>query len=193
VGDVCRELQRQPRLAGTARTGQRQQPGVREQLAGVLDLLLAPDEARQLRRQVVGPAVERADRRELRPQPVDVKLADPLRPEVLEPMLAEPVEGDASRQRARDAVRRRLGQEDLAAVGRSRDPGRAVNVGADVLAVAVERSVAGVEAHPDAQLDPVGPRLGRQLPLGLDRGRDSRLDRREDREESVAFGLVEVA
>ena len=62
--------------------------------------------------------------------------SDPLRPEVLEAVLAETAQ---RRRRAAgssaDERRRRLREEDLAAVAGGRDPGRAVDVGADVVAV----------------------------------------------------------
>ena len=61
----------------------------------LVELALAPHERRQLRRQVVGPRVERADRREVGGQAVDHELRDPLRPQVLEPVGAERPEGQA--------------------------------------------------------------------------------------------------
>src|SRR4029450_8793566 len=71
------ELERQPRLAGPAGARERQQAGGREELRRLLQLRLATDEARQLGRQVVGPAVERPDRREVDLEVVDRQLADP--------------------------------------------------------------------------------------------------------------------
>ena len=59
--------------------GQGQQAGRREQRGGLGQLRLAADEARELGRQVVRPAIERADRRELGPEAVDDELAEPLR------------------------------------------------------------------------------------------------------------------
>ena len=149
VGDVGGELERQPGLARPARTGQREQPRLRQQLAGLLQLRVPADEARELRREVVGPAVERPDRREVDLEALDRELADALRAEVLEPVLAEAPERDAGWQRPRHPIRRDLREQDLAAVAGAADPGRPMDVGADVLAVGVERAVARVEAHPD--------------------------------------------
>ena len=65
VGDLRRQLQRQARLAGAARSGERQEPVLREQVCDVLQLALATHERRQLDGQVVGARVERAQGREV--------------------------------------------------------------------------------------------------------------------------------
>ena len=193
IGDVGRELQGEARLAGPAGARQGQEPGGLEQAARLGQLGLAPDEARQLRRQVVGSAVERPDRRELGPQPVDGELADLLGPEVLEPMLAEAPQLRARRQLIEDERRRGLRQQDLAAVPGAGDPRRPVDVRTDVLAIAVERAVAGVQAHPDVDRHALGPGLGGEPPLGVDRGRHALVDPLEHREDPVALGLLLVA
>jgi len=51
--------------------------------------VVSADEARQLGRQVVRPAVEGADGRELGREPVDVELPEAFGSEVLEAVLAE--------------------------------------------------------------------------------------------------------
>ena len=111
---------------------------VGEQGARLLELPLAPDERRQLGRQVVGTRVERPDRREVGRQAVDGELGDPLRPQVLQPVRAERPEREARRQPSVDERRRRLGQQDLAAVAGRPDPRGAVDVVADVGAVGVQ-------------------------------------------------------
>ena len=66
-------------------------------------LLLAPDERVALHRQVVGPGIERLERREVGRQICDVQLKDVLDVlEVLEAMGAEVPHGDALRQAACD-------------------------------------------------------------------------------------------
>jgi hypothetical protein len=75
----------------------------------------------------------------------------------------------------------------------SRDPGRAMDVGADVFAVGVERAVAAVEAHPDPELDPVRPAFRGESPLSVDGGTDRFGCPPEDRHEGVALGLLLVA
>ena len=132
LGNVCRELERETRLARAARSGECQEPGAPQEIARLAQLGVASDEARELGRQVVRPAIERADRRELGPFALDHQLADPLRAEVLEAVLAEPAQRDAGRQLVGHERRRRLGQENLAAVPGRGDPRRAVDVGSDV-------------------------------------------------------------
>ena len=72
-------------------------------------------------------------------------------------------------QRVGDEGRRRLGQDDLAAVPDGGDPSRAVDVEAAVV-VAARMGLAGVQAHPDADRDAVRPGLGRERPLRVDGG-----------------------
>jgi hypothetical protein len=57
-------LQCQARLTTTARAGERQQPHLPEQLSDLRQLRAAPDEARQLTRQIVGQGTQRPQRRE---------------------------------------------------------------------------------------------------------------------------------
>ena len=59
VKDVGRDFEAKARLACPARPGKGQQPGSRQQLPGLADLVVAADEARQLRWQVVGGRLER--------------------------------------------------------------------------------------------------------------------------------------
>ena len=73
------------------------------------------------------------------------------------------------------------------------DPGGPVDVGADVLAIGIKRPVAGVHAHPNANLGAFRPWLGGEPTLGVDRGGDAGADPREDREDPVALGLVGMA
>ena len=156
----------------------------------LVELALPPHERRQLHRQVVGPCVERADRREVRGQAVDHELRDPFRPQVLEPVGAERPQGQARRQTAVDQRRGRLGEQHLAAVARGADARRAVHVVADVRAIGVELAFASVQAHADPDRAAVGPRLCLQRPLHVGHGRGRRCGVGEDREESVALDLV---
>ena len=91
-----------------------------------------------------------------------------------------------------DPIRRGLREQDLAAVAGAADPGRPMDVGADVLAVGVERPVAGVEAHPDPDLGAVRPGLGGEVALGVDRGGHAPGHLGEDGEDAVALGLLLV-
>ena len=122
VDALGRRLEGKPRLAGAACPGQRHDPGAVDQ-PGDLDQLRGPtDERAGLRRQVRG--IERAQRRER----LRTELVQPLgSAEVLEPMQPEVAPGVATQRLAR-----RLGQDDLAAMGRRTDPGGTVDVDADV-------------------------------------------------------------
>jgi hypothetical protein len=193
VGRRRGQLERQAGLAGAARAGERQQPRRREQPTRFGKLSLAPDEARQLGRQVVGPAIEGPDRWKVGRQAVDDELADPLGPEVLQPVLAEAPNRHPVRQLVRDERRRGLGNEDLAAMTGGPDPRRPMDVRADVLAVRVEPAVAGVDSHSDAHRRIVRPGLGGECHLGGSRRGDGLRRPAEDGEEGVAFRLLFVA
>ncbi len=81
VQHVGGDLERQARLAGAARPGQRDQAGVRAQQRRPdrLELLLPPDERRRLHRQVVRDRGQRSERREVGRQVRADELVDPLR------------------------------------------------------------------------------------------------------------------
>ena len=165
-------LHRQPRLAGAARTGQRQQPPVLapQQAEHLPEFLLTPDERRGLHRQVR--LVQRLERRERRLANLVQRLR---RGQVLEPVGAQRLQVPV-----RDGEHRPLRDEDLPAVPSRADTGRLVHVDADVTLSSQDR-LAGMDAHPHAD------RLGRQRVLGLAR-REQRLPRvGEGDEEGVAL------
>jgi hypothetical protein len=108
-------------------------------------------------------------------------------------VLAEPVERDARRQGTAtrsDAVSER---QNLAAVAAAAIRAARWTSAPDVLAVRVERAVAGVQPHPDTDLGAVGPGLGRKVALGVDRGGHASAHVREHGEDPVALGLLLVA
>ena len=74
----------------------------------------------------------------------------------------------------------------------SRDARRAVHGEADV-ATALERGLARAEAHANADLSVLRPRVFRERALRVDRSIDSGLRAREDVEERVALGVELVA
>ena len=97
VGEPRRDLQREAGLAGAARPGQRQQAGrVEQRPATSAQLVLAPEERRELGRQVVRDGIECLRRRERRPsRPSIDELVEALGArQVLEAMLAQVAEGD---------------------------------------------------------------------------------------------------
>ena len=161
-----------------------------EEGPGLVQLQLPPDEGGQLRRQVVGTGVERADRREVGGQAVDHELGDALRAQVLEPVRPQWTQRQAGRESPLDQLRRRLRQQHLPAVpGRGHARG-AVHIVADVGPVGIELAHAGVEAHPHPDRGAVRPRLRRQRALHVGHRRDGRARVLERREEAVPLDLV---
>ena len=84
-----------------------------------------------------------------------------------------------------DQVAGRLRDEDLAAMTRRADPGRAMDVQPDIALRRAPR-LAGVEAHPVAHRDPVGPGMAGDRELPIDGGLDRGARRREDEVQPVA-------
>ena len=101
--------------------------------------------------------------------------------------------GTPSRRRRRPRAREPSRKQDLAAVARGHDPGRAMDVEAGVVAPAEDR-LAGVDAHPD-------PHLSRRRPVRASASArwpaiaasDGLPDRREDREDRIALARDERA
>ena len=127
------------------------------------------------------------ERREARGQPVDHELRHLLRlVDVLQVDGAELALRDAVGERARDERGRRRRQEHLTAVAGGADPRRTVHVDPDVALLPDDR-LSRVEAHPDAQVCPVGPLVRGERLLRRDRGRDGVAGALEAEEERVAL------
>jgi hypothetical protein len=151
-------------------------------------VISSADEARELRREVGRPSVERARRREVLLQPFDHHLAQALRlREPLQPVLAEIAQARRARQVSLDQIPGGLREEDLAAVRRPGDARRSVDIQPEVI-VAAQDPLAGVHSHPDSNLDPVWPGRRGKLALGPDRRADSAARRGEHGEEGVPLG-----
>ena len=88
--------------------------------------------------------------------------------DVLQLCLAEIDDARSLRQVVSEQGPRRLREQDLAAVSRGADPGRADDVETEVTLVA-DRGLSGVQAHPHLHRHSLGPRVRRQLALGADR------------------------
>ena len=100
-------------------------------------------------------------------------------------MAAEAVQGDPRGQRRRDQPAHGVGHHDLAAVRRGGDAGGPVHVDPDEPG-GRGRRLAGMDAHPDVDLDARGPGLVGERALCFD-GSADRLDRAvEDNEERIA-------
>ena len=107
-------------------------------------------------------------------------------------MRAEVAQRDVGRQRLRDQGAGRPAEKHLAAMRQGRDPRGPVDVVPDH--VATDRfDLAGVDAHPDADLRAVGPRLGRHGPLPEDRRADRVMRAAEEHEERIPLGRLLVA
>jgi hypothetical protein len=103
-------------------------------------------------------------------------------------VLAEVPEGDVGRQLVGDQLARGARDQHLPAVSGSADPRRAVHVQTDVV-VQADLRLAGVDAHPHAHLDALGPALGRQRPLRAHRSGDRVARPREGDEEAIPLGV----
>ena len=79
-----------------------------------------------------------------------------------------------------------LGDEDLAAVPRRANAGRAMNCQTGVLAF-VSRCLAGVDSHTHLDLHAVGPAVGEERDLPFDGSQDCVAGTRERNEEGVAL------
>jgi len=182
------DLHGQPRLAGAAWSGQRDDSFLGQELEQHVLLAGPADEARHLGREMDGTRVERPQRREGLAETGGNELEEMLGAlEVLQAVLAEVAQRRAGRKRRRDEGPGCLRHEHLASVSRCRDSGRTVDIQPDVV-VAAELAIAGVETHPDENRGLVRPRvLGKRS-----MGRDRRLDRLrggwKDGKEAVALG-----
>ena len=195
VRDARGELERQSRLARPARARQGQQPSRPKEGRRLGQLGVATDEGRQLGRQVVGMGVGRPRRGELGGQPVDDHLDQvDRRQEVLEAEGTQIPQRDVGRQVRREQPACRIGHEDLAAVGHRRDARRLVDVDADHAATAGRRSdalgFAGVEPHPDPDVDAIGPGLAVERALTGDGGGQGGGRPPERDEERIALGAL---
>ncbi len=134
------DLQRQPRLAEAAHAQQREEPRLAEQRGGLGKLPLASDERRELFGQVVGRRFERAQCGEILPELRMDELADLLgRRQVLQPHAAELAQRDPAGQAFANEIGERPRQQHLPAVRDAHDPRGAVDRGAEVVVVALDR------------------------------------------------------
>ena len=183
-----RELDREAGLADPAGSGQRHQPVVVEQPIERGEISRTPDERRQPVGQVAIGRTGDPDRWELGAQPGNVELEQVLGDrDVLERMPAQVADADAGRQRRFDERPRGLRQDDLLPVADGRDACATVDVEPAVV-VAGKVCLARVEAHPDADVAALGPGVGRQRALCLDRGGDRGAGLAEGREHRIALG-----
>ena len=159
VGQLGGDLHREPGLADPARTGEGHEPVRLHELADLLHLHLAADEARDLHRQVPGGRVQRPQRRERGLEAVRPHLVEAdRRRQVPQPVLAQIDQVDPGDQRGRGVA-----HDDLAAVPGAHHPGGAVQGRPEVVVVTLLHLAAG-DPHPHRELEPSLCRHG-----GLDR------------------------
>ena len=186
-------LQRQPGLAGAPGPGEGEEAGAFQRILHLPHGLLATDEAAHLGGEVVGAGVKRSQGRELGEEPDDRELVQALGVRhVLEAMVAEVNELRALGEGVLNQLLRGPRQQDLSPVSGVPDPGRAMDVEADV-SLADRGALTGVQPHPDPDVGASRPGVAGQLPLHVD-GRPNGRDRRgEHGEEGVALGIDDLA
>jgi hypothetical protein len=168
-------LQGEPCLADPAGAGEGQQsyPVGADAVRDRAHVVLAADRPVGRRWQpVLRSGRERGQRGEVGGQIAEDDLEEVLGAiEVLEPVLAEIAQRDVGGQLVGDQLARGAGDEHLRTMAGRADPRRAVHVQADVIVVA-DLGLAGVDPHPHAHVDVLGPALGGERALGADRGGD---------------------
>jgi len=181
------DLEAEPRLAGAARPGKRQQAAPLEELADLTDLALAAEEGRQARRQIVRDRVEGRDRRKVAGQIGDDELPQMLRMlDVPEPMLAEVAQLDLLGKSPTDQGAGGVREQHLSPVRDIGDAAGAMDMEPDV-SIGPDAGLAGVQAHAHADGDARRPGLRVQRALRRDgRGHPARR-RGEHDEKGVSF------
>ena len=179
VDPPSRGFESEPGLADASGPHERQQTAARilEQPVDLFQLLATPDERCLRRRQVRHPGIEGLQERELRAEPIDLELVDPLRGR----QIFEAMGPEIAHRRVHQRVGR-LREEDLPAVTDSRDAGALVDVEAYIPFVGEPR-LAAVKPH--TNLDrPADQRL-----LRLGGGSHGIRGSCERDEERVALGI----
>ena len=151
-----RDLECQAGLAGAAGAGEGEQPGPSQQPPGLVGLPLPADERGELGGEVARPGVQGPGREEVGRESLDHQVVQAHREvEVLEAVLAEVAYGGPLGDGVLDQAAGGAGDDHLAAVGRPGDPGRPVDVDADVV-VPSQHPLAGVQAHAHPHREPSG-------------------------------------
>ncbi len=189
VDQVGSHLQRQARLAGATRAGEREQARAAEQALHFGQFALAADEARELQGQIIRRAFERKQRRELGRQIAGGELEEGLGAgEIAQPMFTERPQSHARRQHVANEFLCGQRKQHLAAVGRGEDARHAIQRPAKIIALPQLRR-ARMQRH--AHLDSAGAFPGRSLqrPLRLHRAAQRILRGIEGDVKRIADGL----
>ena len=173
IHHIGRDLQAQPGLAGPAWAGQGEQSRSGEEHLRVSYLIVAPDKARQLGRQIVRGRLQCPQLRKLGGQAVDHELKEALgASQIFEAMHPQVFEGDRRRQSVIDQRMRGFRKMDV-------DP---------EVFVAHQGSLAGVQADPHLHLPTVRPVVLGQRLLHRRRPHAGLHRAIEHDEEGIAFG-----
>ena len=192
LGAVLRHGVGEPGLPRAARAGDRDEPALREQLADVAALALAPDQRSRPRPERRGSREpQRAEMGRLDRKLGVVELVHALRfVEAGEHGVAELVERRSFGQRIRDERRGRARDQDLASL-REAAQARGPDDGEPAVVAALrELGLARVHRHADRHGRAFGPRLGEERALRGESGRERRRGAREDGEGRVSLTLV---
>ena len=182
---------RQPRLACSPGSGQRDQAVLVEQIQDLAQFVGPTDEARQLRRQVIVGAFHRAQTWELSDERWVTDLVDSFRfSQPAEAVSAQVDDFDLRWKSSPQQIDRGLREHELVAVGRRRQPSTAVDGGAEIVTVANRRRT-GVQA--DTHLEGEAGSWFHERELDVERCLDSLGSRLESRREAVTSGAEDVA
>ena len=163
--DGQRVFDRQPGLARTPWSDDRDEPMVDDRSCERREFVTATDERRSKRGQLI--VANRCGAQHTRRFAVDHQLLNRLRLlQILELVKPPILHGDPRRQH-RHQLSGSARRHHLAAVGGRHQPRRAVDRRAEVVAVALV-DLTGVDRHPDPDRQTGGPRLGPDRPLRLD-------------------------
>jgi hypothetical protein len=134
ASDPRRNLKAKPSLAGPSGPGQRDQTVACQQFVDLPDLLCPTDEPGELSRQIRQTGFLCPTRRKVLLHAIDHQLEQPFRlQEILQPVLAEITQPRPAGQTPLYQTPRGIGQKNLTAIRRRRDPGRPVHVQPDVV------------------------------------------------------------
>ncbi len=146
------------------------------------------NETGDVRRQVVRPGIDGAERGERGGQSGHDELEEVLRlDQILEPVPSEIAQREAVGKRRRGEFTGRAGQHDLTTMAGARHASRAMDVDAHVV-IAAALPLAGMESGTHLERDPGRPRMSGQTSQDVGGRRHRCRGTREDAEEGIAFG-----
>ena len=150
--DLGGDLQREPRFADAARPANRNDAILGEPVPKTRDLTLAPDEARDLRGQIIRVSVDRRKCGKVWTQAFGHHLIGRFGPpEIFETVRAQMAQHHALERNGRQHLGNRGGQQNLASMANRQQTCDAVEGRSEIVAVVCDR-IAAMQRHPDADL-----------------------------------------